>query len=77
MKNKYHKIRFTTDRGRKTWWCVDLKKVGDSYAFFRTKKDGDIWFGNSKHMGVMHAEDIVYIKPATMNKTFCELELSD
>jgi len=74
MTNKYHKIRFTTDEGQKTWWCTDLKMVGDSYTSVRVKKDGDSWFGNKQFMCVVHAEDVIDIKPATMNLTYCELE---
>ena len=74
MTTKYHKIRFTTDEGQETWWASDLKKEGDSYIGLRVKKDGDSWFGNKQYACVMNTEDVIYIKPAFMNLTYCELE---
>ena len=74
MTSTYHEIRFTTYEGNKTWWASDLKKEGDSYIGLRVKKDGDSWFGNKQFMCVVHAEDVIYIKPAIMNRTYCELE---
>jgi hypothetical protein len=47
------------------------------WTFTEVKKDGGSWFGETQRMYLCDDETLVWKKPATMNMTFCELELKE
>jgi hypothetical protein len=79
MSKTYHKVRIAKQDGtKKTLWAENLKRMGKVFwTFTEVKKDGGSWFGETQRTYLCDDETLVWKKPATMNMTFCELELKE
>lgn len=73
----YHKVRILKADGTKqTLWAAGLKRLGNAlWTFTKVKKDGGAL--NINQIYLCDDDTLVWKKPATMNLTFCELELTE
>jgi hypothetical protein len=77
MSRTYHKVRIANQDGtKKTLWAENLKRLGKVFwTFTEVKKDGSKL--NVNRIYLCDDETLIWKKPATMNMTFCELELEE